>query len=196
LAIRKLYDEQAVLENFRHGEPEAFELIFNTYWDQLYELAYFKLKSSDKAEEIVQDVFFSLWEKRQVLLIDNISSYLLTSTRNRTIDYIRAQIRKRKHWEYYKMFLPVLDESADKFFKFNELNNSLDKALNDLPEKTRKIFRWNRLEGKSISEIADQLHLSEKSIEYHLTKSVKQLRTSLKDFILLLAIAVGIHNIF
>ncbi len=74
-------------------------------------------------------------------------------------------------------------ETTEENVSYNELNQAIEKAIGELPEKSQEIFRLNRLEGRSVPEIAQSLHLSERAIEYHLTKSLRTLRLHLKDFI-------------
>ena len=72
--------------------------------------------------------------------------------------------------------------------EYNDLVHALDEQVKNLPEKTQEVFRLNRLEGRSVSEIARRLNVSEKAIEYHITRSRKELRLLLKDFLTVLAI--------
>jgi RNA polymerase sigma-70 factor (ECF subfamily) len=82
--------------------------------------------------------------------------------------------------------MPQSVDETESTVVFNELTNEIQQAIQQLPKKSQQVFRLNRLEGRSVSEIADFLKLSERAIEYHLTKSLKQLRAHLKDFILAL----------
>jgi RNA polymerase sigma-70 factor (ECF subfamily) len=142
------------------------------------------LQSREEAEEIVQGIFVNLWEKRETLLITNLSFYLQKAVRNRVINQIRSKITQRKYWEHYRQHMPLQKESADDMAICNDLEHVVDEVVNKLPEKSREVYRLNRVEGQSVSEIASRLNLSEKAIEYHLTKSLKELRVHLKNFLL------------
>lgn len=181
------HTEQDDLENLRRGCQEAFERIFRKYWYTLYKIALGKTQSHEEAEEIVQTILFTLWEKRETLVITNLSFYLQTAVRNNILNSIRSKITQRKYWEYYKHFVPSQNEATEQSVIYQDLNEAVEAAVNRLPEKSRKIFRLNRLEGRSIAEIANLLKVSEKAIEYHLTKSLKQLKVHLKDYILFVA---------
>src|SRR5688572_30282792 len=98
--------EEEMLRGLRAGKEAAFEQIFRKHWHQLYCTAYFKVQSHPEAEEIVQSIFSALWEKRESLLITNLSAYLQIAVRNRVINHIRGKITQRKYWEYYKHFIP------------------------------------------------------------------------------------------
>lgn len=178
------HSDDELLIFLRQGEPWAFEEIFLRHWHKLYLIAYSKIGSHAEAEEIVQNIFSSLWEKRKTLIIANLAGYLHMAVRNRIINQIRGKITHRRFWEYYRQFIPVTKETEDTVM-FDDLSDAVEVAVNRLPEKSRQVFRLNRLEGKSVTEIANLLKLSEKAIEYHLTKSIKQLRVHLKDFILI-----------
>jgi RNA polymerase sigma-70 factor (family 1) len=185
-----LNTEQEDLDNLRKGNEEAFQRIFKKYWYTLYRSAFNKVQSHEEAEEIVQSIFYTLWEKRETLFINNISNYLHTAVRNNVLNSIRAKITQKKYWDYYKHFVSIHKEATEHEVVYNDLCVAVEKAINQLPEKSGKIFRLNRMEGRSIAEIADLLKLSEKAIEYHLTKSLKKLRVHLKDFILLILIVI------
>ncbi len=179
--------EAELLHGLRTGQRDAFEEIFKRYWQPLYCIAYAKLQSHVEAEEIVQNIFSGLWEKRKLTLIDNLTWYLHTSVRNRVINYIRHKVNERKYCEYYKSFMPQRSEVTENKVYYDDLSDAVKVAVDKLPQKSRLVFTLNRMEGRSVTEIANHLKLSEKAIEYHLTKSLKALRVQLKDFILMIA---------
>lgn len=182
-----LYTEQQLLSALRDGSEAAYEEIFRRFWTRSYNIARSKVQSHAEAEEIVQAIFFALWEKRATLYVTNLWYYLQTSVRNRVIDHIRQQVTQRKYWDYYKTFIPWQRTVTEDTVEYDNLHEALEEAVSHLPEKSREVFRLNRLEGRSVAEIAGLLQLSEKAIEYHLTKSLKQLRYHLRDFIFLTA---------
>jgi RNA polymerase sigma-70 factor (family 1) len=178
-----MYSEQDLIMGLKQGDVLVFDEIFEKYWGKLYKQAYSKLQSKELAEETVQDLFLTLWEKRSTLLINSLESYLAVSLRNRCIDLIRSRITRDKYWEYYKNYIPQSIENTHETIFCNDLQNKLEEGLQTLPEKSRKVFQLSRLEGKSVPEIAKTLSLSEKTIEYYITKSVKTLKVYLKDFV-------------
>ena len=183
------FNEFEVLLKLRSGSIEAFELIFEKYWSKLYSEALGKLRSHDEAEEITQAIFVTLWEKKETLLISDLKNYLHVSVRNRILNQIRAKLTQQKYWDYYKAFIPQQRALTEDIVNYNVLTDALEDAMNHLPQKSRDIFRLNRMEGKSVAEIANSLHLSEKAIEYHLTKSVKEIKVHLKDYMVMLCVA-------
>ena len=185
------HNDQRLLEDLRNGSKDAFEQIFKRYWHRLYVVAKSKV-SHDEAEEIIQSIFSSLWEKRASLAITQLSFYLQTAVRNSIINLIRSRVTQQKYWDYYKTFIPGQQAITENEVEFDDLNEAVEEAVNHLPEKSKKVFRLSRFEGRSNAEIAKLLHVSEKAIEYHLTKSLRDLRVHLKDFILIVLIGLSI----
>lgn len=172
-----------LLAALRKGSVEAFEDIFRKYWHSLYLKARSKGMSHDESEEIVQSIFSSLWEKRETTLITHLPYYLQISVRNRVIDRIRERATQEKYWDRYAKFIPQDRPVTEEALTFNELNGAVEAAIDHLPERSRTVFKLSRIEGRTNAEIAKLMQLSEKAIEYHITKSMRELRVHLKDFI-------------
>lgn len=184
------YNEQLLLADLREGCVMAFEKIFKRHWEPLYISAKSRLHSHDEAEEVIQSIFSSLWEKRESLLITNLTFYLNTALRNRILNMIRHKVQQKKYWDYYTAFIPQHQNITDQVVAFDDLSNAVELAVNHLPKKSKQVFKLSRIEGLSNEEIANILHVSEKAIEYHLTKSLKELRLHLKDFITIFFISI------
>lgn len=184
MPIPDQHDEQLLLQHLRAGSVDAYERIFKLHWHRLYVIARQKLQSHDEAEEVIQHLFFTLWEKREALLITNLTYYLNSAVKNRILNVIRTKITQDRYWEYYRNFIPKQEDLTESEVAFDELASAMETAVSQLPEKSKEVFRLSRMEGRSNAEIAGMLKLSEKSIEYHITKSLKTLRLHLKDFIL------------
>jgi RNA polymerase sigma-70 factor (family 1) len=189
LSLYTNYSEEKLLEAIRQNDEKAFAELFNRYWRKAHVIAYSKVHNKQVTEEIVQDLFMTLWDKRATLVIHNINSYICTSIKNKALNYIESCIVKQKYWEYYKAFVPQAESSTEKMVEYNELMEAIESGMEHLPKKAKRIFQLNRLEGRSISEIAKLLNLSEKAIEYHLTTSVKHLKLLIKDSIVILCYA-------
>lgn len=173
-----------LLDAVRQNDKKAFAELFKRYWKKVYAMTYSMVRSEKPTQEIVQDIFISLWDKRFTLSINHLPSYLYVTVKNKTLNHIASQITREKYWNYYKQFIPLQEDVTANAVEFNELMEALEDGIEHLPEKSKKVFRLNHLEGHSISEIANLLNLSEKAIRYHLTQSVKKLRLHLKDYIL------------
>lgn len=151
-------------------------------------MAYARVKSQAVTEEIVQDLFISLWDKRATQSIRHLSSYLYQAVKFKVLNYIDSRMVEEKYWNYYKTFVPNEENATDMAVAYNDLMEAIEQGMQQLPEKSQKVFKMNRLEGHSIPEIANLLNLSEKAIQYHLTQSVKKLRVHLKNYIFSLVV--------
>lgn len=180
----KILSDELLVKLLRVGEQDAFEEIYRRYWQKLLRSAQFKLRSKETIEEILQDLFISLWEKREKVLIENLEAYLNTSLRYLIINQIKKQILQEKFVEYSLKKNELIDD-VDESVAFNELSIAIEKAIVQLPEKTQQIFRLNRLEYKSVKEIAVLLETPERTVEYHITQALKALRIHLREFITL-----------
>lgn len=177
-----------LLEAMRQNDHAAFAELFKRHYAKVHEMAYRRVRSLDVTREIVQDLFVSLWIRRETLSIDHLPSYLYTAVRNRVLNYLASEETLRKHWDYYRQFISDHAELTQHDVELSELMEVLENGLDRLPEKSKRIFRLSLLEGRSVGEIADTLNLSEKAIRYHLTQSTKKLRLHLKDHILTLIV--------
>lgn len=176
------YTDNELLQAIRQDDQRAFSELVTRYWKKVHVVAYARIPSLDATEEIVQNLFVSIWEKRATLDIQHLPSYLNAAVKNRVLNYIKSQLIEQKHWNYYKQFISQYDDVTEHDIEVNELMEVIETGMNDLPEKSKKIFKLHQFEGYSIAEIASRLNLSEKAIQYHIRQSTKQLRLHLKDY--------------
>src|SRR5688572_23107446 len=106
------YNDDDLVKALRSGDKRAFEIIFAKYWFKLFHVAYSRLKSREEAEEIVQDIFTSIWKNHDTFLISNLSFYLFASVRKRTINTLRSKLTHQKYWDYYSHFFKDYSEST------------------------------------------------------------------------------------
>lgn len=183
--MHSLSNEQLLLELRGDKAALAFRALYERLAKKLYKLAYQKTASTETAEEIVQEVFVSLWEKRENLLIGNVENYLLSAVRYQVINHLRTVIAQRKFVEPHEQ-TQVMTLEAEFPLTVEDLQKALEKSLEVLPEKTRQVFCMSRYEYLSHHEIAQRFELTEKSVEYHITQALRHLRTHLRDFLMIL----------
>lgn len=137
------------------------------------------------AEEVVQEVFISLWERRkEIVITHSVKSYLVSSVRNRSINYLKLQLPKDRRKEDLDDFHIALTASSDTSgLEYNELYDIIQEAINQLPEKCKAIFILSREEGLTYKEIADELSLSLKTVENQMGIALKKLRAALKPYL-------------
>ena len=164
------------------GDEKAYEAIYQRYWRSLFSIAVWKTNNQIAAEELVQELFVKLWENRQKTLIENPEAYLKTALRYGVISFIRARLVNAQI-ELGEAAEQAADLRADTGLGLEELSAALESALALLPEKTRLVFQMSRFEQRSTAEIARQLGLSDRAVEYHITQSLRLLRFQLKDYL-------------
>ena len=165
------------------NDTKAFRQLYERYQEDMYRLALRKIQSEEVAEEIVQDVFVSLWEKRQVLVIADIRNYLFRSVKNGVLDYVRAQIVRQNYAREFAFQIEPNYNNTDDILALYDLTAAIHSGMENLSEKTREIFKYNRLESLSAEEISKILDLPKRTVEYHITLALRMMRTSLKDYL-------------
>jgi RNA polymerase sigma-70 factor (family 1) len=178
------WTDEALLEAMAADDRSAFAELYERHWYRVFALAYRKLKERGPAEELVQDLFATLWHKRAEHTIQQLEHYLATAITRRVIGYLRAQQVRVAYADYCRWYQNETTEETEQALAATDLSEAFAKALLHLPEQSREVFRLSRLEHFSVQEISIRLNLSSKAVEYHLTKSLKLLRRYLKDFVL------------
>jgi RNA polymerase sigma-70 factor (ECF subfamily) len=180
----KLLSDELLVKLLKANEDEAFREVFLRHWQPLFLMALRRIRSREVAEELVQNVFVSLWEKRQTANIIRLECYLKTAIKYQTINYLKSIVLDRKFAAYAVQQTGEPDNGGESILLIHELNAAIDKAARQLPPKTQLVFRLSRQENRSVKEIAESLNISEKTVEYHITQSLKVMRLHLKEFIL------------
>ena len=175
-------------------DEKSFEELFQKHFKGLCFFAQNYVKDFDMAKEIVQDSFINLWEKRQSIDVSkSVKTYLTTSIRNKCLNYLRDTKKFNTEIILSDVLFQEIDyEQSDKLIE-KELNNKINNAIDDLPEKCKNIFVLNRFENLKYKEIADELDISIKTVETQMSKALKYLREQLKDYLIFL---IALLNIF
>ncbi|RDC56657.1 RNA polymerase sigma-70 factor [Pedobacter chinensis] len=178
------HSDHELIDLIKVGDEYAFENLYNRYWDRLLYFANQKTGDRVDAENIVQDVFVSLWNRRSELQITSeIAHYLVVSIKYRVIRLFEKQRTQRLNEEKSLSSFDILDNSTQQYLEFDELKQRLEKLICELPEKSAIIFRLSREDGLSHKEIAGQLDISERAVNDSLVKTKKSLSVSLRSFL-------------
>ncbi|UKJ07651.1 RNA polymerase sigma-70 factor [Solitalea lacus] len=176
----KRYSDIELFNLVKQGNKRAFEELYNRHWERLFVLACNKLSSKDDAIDLLQDLFFLFWEKREVILItDSVASYLNVMLKHRVFNFYKHTQVVQKHTDHVKATQNDSDQSTLNQLNFNELNRSLEFEINRMPEKMREIFLLSRVEGLSINEISNRLSISEQTVKNQVSNAIKRLKAHL-----------------
>jgi RNA polymerase sigma-70 factor (family 1) len=180
LSNHSVDNEAQLVKSLAKGNLPAFNWLFKKYSSRLYHFAYGYLKSEEEAEELVQEVFTIVWEKRGDLKEElSFKSFLFTISLN----IIRKHFRSRKYLDDYLKagMIDDLDLQTTQKISYDSLYQYLTELVEKLPLRRKEIFVKSRFEGYSIKEISDELKISHKTVENQLTDALKFIRSNLKE---------------
>jgi RNA polymerase sigma-70 factor (ECF subfamily) len=175
-------EDSETIRRIRRGDKQAFEKLFRSSYVSLVRYARVLLKDHDMAEEIVQDLFFRLWQGRENLKIESsLNGYLFRSVHNRSLHYIEHLKVVSRHAGEIAAEAPASSDSVTEDIYYSELQEKVTRVLDRLPERCRAIFRMSRFEGLKYNEIADKLSVSLKTVEADMGKALREFRKALAE---------------
>ena len=172
------YPEKELILALRSGSAAAFEEIYHRYWKNLLAIAFNRLADKQASEEAVQDVFLSLWARREEVSIGSLQAYLATAVKFTV--YRQLLNEKRRRTLLHRNYHPSRPQFAETEIYGKFLEEYIRGIIETLPEKCQLVFKYSRDEGLTIPEIAKEMNISIKTVEAHLTRALKTLRGSLK----------------
>ena len=179
--------EKDIWQSISVGDELAYEALFKSHFAELTLYAMRFVMNMESAEEVVQDIFFNLWTKRDTLNISvSIKSYLYRTVKNTCLNIIKHQKIEDKYREHFSRELQTDELNADNWMVESELSDKITKAIEQLPPERKKVFILSRFEELKYREIAEKLNISIKTVENQMGKALKFLRNELKDYIPLL----------
>lgn len=182
--VRMEVQEREVIPLVFNGEENTFERLFKTHFKSLYAYAYTIVKDEVAAEEMVQNVFFKIWEKKGGIDIQSPAlAYLYKSVYHESLNYLKHQKVKAAYQAHTIHQMKNQTDHASKKIMLSELEQQINKALSELPEQCRTIFQMSRFEELKYQEIADKLGLSIKTVENQMGKALRILRVKLVDYL-------------
>jgi RNA polymerase sigma-70 factor (family 1) len=163
------------------GDEYAMQEIFEIFWEPLFSKAYNILKNEDDAKDIVQTVFIDIWKRRKEKIILNLKAYLSNAVKYQVFKKMHHAKITQNHIERFEEI--VFYDYLDELIHSNEIVDNLNATIEKLPEKCKEVFKLSRFEDLSNKEISEKLDISIKTVENHITKALRNLRTDLKDII-------------
>lgn len=181
--VKDIFDELSLLNKMIRGDVESLRLLFDKYYDDLCQYVNMYINQPEIAEEIVQDVFVYIWEKRrEINITHSIKAYLFKVSKNKSLNYLRSAYRRKRVLQdvgdhHYKETL-----SADHSLEVEELRSIFNEAVNQLPPRCKEIFILSREQCLTYNEIANQLNLSVKTVENQMSIALGKLRDYLQPY--------------
>ncbi|MDR1980786.1 MAG: RNA polymerase sigma-70 factor [Tannerellaceae bacterium] len=169
-----------------NDDERAYRLLFERYYASLCLFAKRYIEDKSTREDIVQDVFFSVWEKRKDMAPQvSAKNYLMTCVKYASLNYLRKQGYAKDYMDKQTVKPPMYAEGADELFELQELQDMLEKTLEKLPEEYRLAFIMSRFDQKNVSEIAETMGISTRTVERYRNRAIEILKEELKHFLLL-----------
>ena len=184
---------EELLNSLRNGEHSAMEYLYQTYWEVVLDAAYKRVRDEEIAQDITQEIFISIWENRERLYINSsFEAWFKGAVKYKVINYFKSSIVKEKYQEDLVQLMGNHAESspAESMIMLKELNQQLDHAMLELPEKMRVIFSMSRRQQKSTKEISDELNLSAQTVKNQLSAALKLIRKKLSYTVILVILIV------
>ena len=172
---------RTLLSRIAKGDEPAFRTLFEHYKVRFYAVSLKMTRSEEAAEEIVQEVFLSLWRNRQSLdSIESPDSYLFTAVYRRVYNFYKKQAIERKLLEAVSLS-PTVSALTEETLLAKERARLINEAINQLPPQQQLVLRLSKQEGLSRNEIAEKLNISPNTVKNHLAEALKFLKIKLQD---------------
>ncbi len=190
-----LLNDLQLLTRIKRNDEFAFEEVHKQYYSRLYYFIFEFIPQHDLAEDIIQDTFMTLWNKRQELREDtNLGAYLFTVAKNNCLYRLRDHRYRQKLFTSNGLQTIELDLNAEILSSidssaniFDEIEQIIKQTMDELPPKCREVFYLSRFKDLKNREIAEALNISEKVVEKHIRRALKSFRVSLNDYLPLMA---------
>lgn len=167
----------------KQGNHRAFRELYNRYWEPLLNTAFKRLESLEAAEDLVQDLFVNLYLKRDTLWITTtMEGYLKTALKHKVLNAYRSQKLHQRYADHILTRPVDNDQTPQQMLQVKELAIKVEAATRRLPEKSRQVFLLSRVERLSNKEIAAQLNISVSTVEKHIGKAIKLLKSDLQGY--------------
>jgi len=174
------FSDYQLIQLVKAGDHNAFSEIYNRYWGVLYAHCLKMLKDEAEAQDVVQDLFMSLWTKSSELdLKTNLMGYLYVTARHKVLNTIRKRKTSDKFIEALGAYAATHNDSVIDQISERELAAAIEAEIKNLPQKMREVFEYSRKEYLSHREIADQLGISDKTVKKQVANAIRILRLRL-----------------
>ncbi|MFT3738800.1 MAG: RNA polymerase sigma-70 factor [Breznakibacter sp.] len=178
-----VYDQQFYIAGLKADDKAVIDKLYKKYHAKIYHFAKSYLKLTDEAADIVQEVFVKLWDRRGSLKSDtDLDALVFTITRNTVISVFRKKSSEKKYLDHLTSLAVDADNQTTETLDYRSLEGELNSLIAKLPEKRRLVFLMSRQQGLKNAEIAQQLDISEKTVEDHMTKALAFIRKHMESY--------------
>ena len=176
-----------IIKQLQGGNEKVFEQIVREYWPRMFKFALIYTQNNETSQELVQDTFLVLWNNRAILKDNtNLITYLMVVLRNKCLNLLEQNRIRQLYIEeiddetiYQRANLYVLHDEASQIVESEDLHKAIERTLSKLPEKTREVFMLSRYDGLKNQQIAETKNISQKTVEYHISKALQILKEEL-----------------
>lgn len=186
-------NDNILIDQIREGNLKSFKWLYNHYYELLCRFAYQIVGDHGKVEEIVDDVMFDLWNRREIVEIHELRAFLIGAVRNQCLKYLKSLA-----WRMQSRNINISAQEDVDFLVYltddeshplgllleKEFTEKLHEAIERLPEECRNVFMLSRVENKKYSEIASELGISIDTVKYHMKKALRQLSSDMAKYLL------------
>ncbi|MCF6403151.1 RNA polymerase sigma-70 factor [Chitinophaga filiformis] len=177
------FTDEEVFLLVKKGDDKAFEEIFRRFWQELLDAAYRRVKVQETAMELVQSLLVNLYLKRETIeLRTSLRNYLHISLKNKVLNAVRAEVVRNTYQQHMLADNGLYQADAATSLQLKELQEQIDASCAGMPEKCREVFFLSRKEHLSYQHIAQRLGISVNTVEKHMVKALKILRSRLKEY--------------
>lgn len=175
-------DLDKIITELTQEKDSSLEELFNYYYPRLYNFSKSFLKIEEGIDDILQEVFIKIWQNRKNIKSKaTFNAYIFTITRNLLLNELRSRLNNQKtRVEIQKLSVAEEYESFEQT-EYEDLKGKIEKVIDELPTRQKEIFMLSRTEGLSHKEIAEKLHITTKTVEYHITQSTAFIKQKLKS---------------
>ena len=165
-------------------DEQSFRQIYLLHWDKVFAVCYNNLRETEVAKGMVQEIFKSLWERKDELEItSSVEHYLLRSAKFKVFEYIRNNRGQQQHTQKALANYCNHTHCTENEIMYNSLKSQVDVLVDTLPCQCKNVFKMSREQGLTNKEIASSLLISERAVEYHISRALTTLKANLTEYL-------------
>lgn len=187
--MRQPVNLEKILRDLANDDKEAFDELYRLYYPKLFAYSRSFLKIDQGINDVLQEVFVKVWlNRRNIKKVETYNAFLYTITRNTLLNEIRSRLKSEEFKANIFYHAVAAEFVTQQAVEYADVKKKVDELVLQLPEKRRKIYLMSREDGKSNAEIAAELSISIKTVEDHMTHSLKFLKDRLRSLGLIFAL--------